>query len=346
MKRMMRAVVIREHGDLDRLEFEERPVPDPLPGEALVEVKACALNHLDTWVRRGVPGHRFPLPIVPGCDIAGVIARPGAGVSHVAAGDEVVLAPGFGCGSCRECAAGADNLCRHYGIFGETRDGGCAEFISVPARNCLKKPANLSFAEAAAMPLVFLTAWHMLTVRARLRAGMTVLVHAAGSGVGSAAIQIARLHGARVLATASSPAKLGKALELGAERAVDYTKEDFLKAVKEWTGKRGVDVAIDHVGEPTIARSVAALAKGGTLVTCGATAGFRLEVDLRLVFFKSLALLGSTMGSLGEVHDVLELAAQGRLRPVLHRTLPLAEVREGHRILKDREVFGKVVVTP
>lgn len=342
----MKAVVIREHGDVERLLLEERAIPEPKPGQVLVRVKACALNHLDTWVRRGVPGHSFPLPIVPGCDVAGVVERAGAGVTHVQPGFETAVAPGFGCGTCENCADGDDHLCRRYGILGETTDGGCAEFVLVPARNVLPKPARLSFAEAAAVPLTFLTAWHMLVARAHVAPGQTVLVQAAGSGVGTAAIQIAKLFGARVIATAGSHAKCERARALGADAAVDYTAGDFVYAVKEFTGKRGVDVAIDHVGEPTIARSIACLAKGGTLVTCGATGGFKLEADLRMIFFKSLSVLGSTMGSLGELHDVLRLVDSGRLAPVVHAVLPLAEIREAHRILGDREVFGKVVVTP
>lgn len=304
------------------------------------------MNHLDTWVRRGVPGHAFPLPIVPGCDVAGVVASVGPGVTNVAVGAEVVVAPGIGCGACEACAHGQDQLCRHYGILGETRDGGCAEFVVVPARNCLPKPTNLAFEEAAAVPLVFLTAWHMLVVRAGLRPGADVLVQAAGSGVGSAAVQIAKLFGARVIATAGSDDKVAKALALGADVGVNYATQDFLKVVKEVTAKRGVDVAIDHVGEPTIARSIAALAKGGAVVTCGATGGFELKTDLRAVFFKSLSILGSTMGSRGELHEILRLVERGRLRPVVHAVLPLAEIREAHRILGDREVFGKVVVIP
>ncbi|MFH0945194.1 MAG: zinc-binding dehydrogenase [Planctomycetota bacterium] len=342
----MKAVVIREHGDLDRLLFEDRAEPEPGPKEVLIRVRACALNHLDTWVRRGVPGHKFPLPLIPGCDVAGVVERLGPGASGVSVGDEVVVAPGFGCGVCEHCAAGDDNLCRHYGIFGETCDGGCAETIRVPDRNCIQKPENLDFFQAAAMPLVFLTAWHMLVERARVLPGMNLLIQAVGSGVGTAALQIAKLHGARVIATAGTDAKLERALEMGADQTVNYKRDDFLKAVKQFTGGQGVDIAIDHVGEPTIGRSIAALRKGGTLVTCGATAGFKLETDLRLIFFKSLSLLGSTMGSLGEVHKVMNLAREGLLKPVIHSVLPMSEIKEAHRLLKDREVFGKVVVHP
>ncbi len=342
----MRAVVIREHGGLDRLNLEERPTPSPAAHEVLVRVRACAMNHLDTWVRRGVPGHKFPLPIVPGCDVSGTIEALGAGVTSVKVGDAVAIAPGIGCGACEPCADGQDSLCRFYGILGETRDGGCAEFVTVPARNCLPKPKNLSFEEAAAVPLVFLTSWHMLVARARVQPGDDVLVHAAGSGVGSASIQIAKLHGARVIATAGSDAKCARARELGADATVNYSTQDFVAAVKEFTNKRGVRIAIDHVGATTITKSLACLSKGGMVVTCGATAGFDLTADLRAIYFKSLAILGSTMGSLGEVHDVLRLVEQSRLKPIVHRVLPLAEIREAHRILGDREVFGKVVVTP
>lgn len=340
----MKAVVVREHGGLDKLLFEERDPPEPGPREVRVAVRACAMNHLDTWVRRGVEGHTFPLPLVPGSDVSGVVDAVGPGVEHVKPGDEIVIAPGLGCGLCERCAAGEDQLCPKYGILGESRDGGCAEFVVVPDRNCLPKPANLSFVEAAAVPLVFLTAWHMLVARAHVAPGMDVLVQAAGSGVGTAAIQIAKLHGARVFATAGRPEKLEKARALGADVVIDYTKEDFLKIVRAETGKAGVDIAIDHVGEATIGRSIAALKKGGALVTCGATSGPKLETDIRLVFFKGLSILGSTMGSLGEVHQVLRLVERGQLRPVIHKVLPFEEIREAHRILGDREVFGKVVV--
>lgn len=345
----MRAIVIREHGDYDRLLEEERPLPEPTAGEVRIAVKACALNHLDTWVRRGVPGHSFPLPIIPGCDAAGVIDAIGPGVPQTAGlaiGSEVFLAPGFGCGTCEHCADGDDPLCRHYGIFGETRDGACTESLCVPARNALLKPKNLSFEEAAAFPLTFLTAWHMLVKRAGLKPGDDVLIQAAGSGVGVASIQIAKLFGARVIATASSAAKCEKAKQLGADHVIEYTTTDFLKAVREITARRGVDIAIDHVGEPTIGKSIQALRKGGSLVTCGATAGFKLETDLRLVFFKSLSILGSTMGSLGELHDIARLMGSGKLKPIVHSVLPLSRIRDAHRLLGDREVFGKVVVTP
>ncbi|MFO0931310.1 MAG: zinc-binding dehydrogenase [Planctomycetota bacterium] len=342
----MRVVRIREHGGLDRLVFEEAPLPVPGPGEVRVAVKAAGINHLDTWVRRGVPGHTFPLPMIPGCDGAGVVDAVGPGVTARKPGERVVIAPGHACGLCPACASGRDHLCRAYGIFGETRDGTCAEAICLPERNVLPIPAALSFEVAAAFPLVYLTAWHMVARRAELRPGETILVHAAGAGVSTAAIQIARLLGAgRVIATTSTPDKARKARALGADDVIDYGREDVLGRVRDLTRKQGVDVVIDHVGATTLPTSLKCLAKGGRLVTCGATSGPKVEVHLNLVFFKSLSILGSTMGPLGEVHELLGHVAAGRLAPVIDAVLPLAQVAEAHRRLEARDVFGKLVLT-
>lgn len=340
----MKAVFIHEHGDESVLSIEQIERPRPAPDEVLVRVQAVGLNHLDLWVRRGIPGVRYPLPLIPGCDLAGVIEEAGESARGLKAGDEIVAAPGVSCGRCAACASGEDNLCRHYGILGENRDGGCAEYAVIPAVNALPRPANLSPREAAAMPLVFLTAWHMLVARAGVRPGETVLVHAAGSGVGSAAIQIARLMGARVIATAGSDAKLEKAKGLGADETVNYETGDWVDTVRRLTGKRGVDIVFEHVGLKTWDGSVRSLAKGGRLVTCGATTGYEVPLNLRMLFFKSLSLLGSTMGSRAEVIKVLALASEGRLRPVLDRVMPLEEIREAHRLLARREQFGKIVL--
>jgi len=342
----MRAVVIEQHGGPEALRILDRPDPEPGPGEARVRVRATALNHLDLWVRKGVPGVRYPLPIIPGCDGSGVVDALGPGVDGIETGSACVLAPGVSCGSCEECARGDDQLCRRYGILGEHRDGTCADFVVVPARNVIAKPANLSFEEAAAIPLVFLTAWHLLTRRANLRPGETVLVHAAGSGVSSAAIQIAVLLGARVFATAGSDAKLEKARELGVEEGINYRTRDFADEVKRLTGRRGVDVIVDHVGEEIWDANIRSLARGGRLVLCGNTSGTRGVTSLPHLFFKSLSLLGSTMGSRSEVHEVLRLMERDELAPVIDRVLPLSEVAEGHRVLEAREAFGKVVLTP
>ncbi len=346
MTRTMRCAVVREHGGLDRVAIEERPVPAPAADQALVRVKATGLNHLDLWVRRGVPGHQFPLPLILGCDFAGVVEEVGSAVRNAKPGDDVCVAPGFSCGTCRRCLAGEDNLCPEYGIFGEMRDGGCADYAVVPAANLVRKPASLAWEQAAAWPLAFLTAWHMLVARCALQPGETVLVHAAGSGVGSAAVQIAKLWNARVIATASTDEKLARAKELGADEIVNYTKVDFAKAVRGLTGKQGVDVVFEHTGAATWEGSVKSLRWGGRLVTCGATSGFDAKFDLRVLFFKQLSFLGSTMGSRAEVHTVLDHIAAGRLRPVVDRVLPLTEVREAHRVMESREQFGKVVLVP
>lgn len=342
----MQALQVRYHGGPEVLEIRDLPTPAIRADEVLLKVHATGMNHLDVWVRKGVEGHTFPLPMILGCDGAGEVVEVGNLVQGISPGDRCTVSPGVSCGSCTECLDGRQQLCRHYGIFGETRDGTAAEFVSVPARNLLPTPEGLSDAEAAAIPLASLTAHHMLVHRAHVRPGLDVLVHAAGSGVSAYAIQIARLHGARVFATASAPAKLERALELGADVAIPYAEEDFGKRIWELTGKRGVDIAIDHVGEATIARSLRTLTRGGTLVTCGATTGPRLEADLRLVFFKNLSILGSTMGGMGEMRRVWDLFARGLLRPVLDRTLPLSLAREAHAAMESREAFGKIVLLP
>jgi len=341
----LRAVVIREHGGPEVLRFEERPVPDPGPRELRIRVRAVGLNHLDLWVRNGIAGHSFPLPIVPGCDVAGVVERLGPGASGVAVGDEVVVAPGVSCGRCSACRAGENALCRTHGILGESRDGGCQEYLVVGDDGCFPKPPGLDFAEAAAVPLTFLTAWHMLKSRAQVQPGERVVVHAAGSGVSVAAIQIATLLGARVLTTAGSDEKCARGLALGAEEAVNYRAADFTAEVRRWTGGRGADVVVDHVGADTFERSLRCLARGGRYVTCGATSGHELKTDFRLLFFKSLSILGSTMGGGHELATVLSLVASGRLRPVVDRVFPLEEIAAAHRHLEAREAFGKVVLT-
>lgn len=342
----MRCVVVREHGGHDCLRIEERAVPSPGPLQVRIKVRAVGVNHLDTWVRRGVPGHTFPLPLVPGSDASGVVDALGAGVVGVKEGDPVVVLPGVSCGACEACQSGADHLCRHYEILGESRDGMSAEFACVPAANVAPVPPGLSFEQAAAICLVFQTAWNMLVRRAELRAGETVLVHAGLSGVGSAAVQIAHLLGAQVLATAGGPEKCARVKTLGAHHVIDYLAKDFVAEVRALTGKAGVHVVCDHVGGATFAGSLKCLARGGRLVTCGATAGADVPLPLRLVFFKSLSVLGSTMGCKGDLRGVLRLFEQGRLRAVLDRILPLAQVGEAHRLLEERRAFGKIVLVP
>lgn len=340
----MRAFRIPEHGPPSVLRIEEVPEPAPAAGEVAMRVRAAGMNHLDLWVRRGVPGHRYPLPMTPGCDAAGVITAIGPGVRGVAVGDEVLAAPGIGCGTCVECLNGRDHLCRFYGILGETRDGACAEILVLPASHVMPRPPRLSPEEGASIPLTLLTAWHMLVARAAVRAGETVLVHAAASGVGVMAIQIARLLGARVLATAGTPPKAALARELGAEETILYREVDFLDEVRRATGKRGVDVVIDHVGVDTWERSVRALAKGGRLVTCGSTSGPSVGLDLRLLFFKGLSLLGSTMGGRGELADAMRFVESGAIRPVLDRVFAMEDLPAAHAYLENRDAVGKVVL--
>jgi len=340
----MRAVVIRRHGGVDCLDLTEVDEP-AAAGRAIVRVRAVALNHLDLWLRRGVEGHTFTLPMIPGSEVSGVVEFVPPGSTGWKAGDEVIVAPGISCGFCEACNSDNDPLCRSYGILGETENGGCAEKISVPVRNLLKKPAFLSFAEAAAIPLDFVTAWHMLVRRARLQSGESVLIQAGGSGVGSAALQIARLHHAGVIiTTVGSPEKVEQARSLGADHVIQYRDTDFVREVRQITNKQGVDVVVEHVGGDTFEGSLRALARGGRVVTCGATSGAEVKVNLRLIFFKLLSILGSTMGSLSELHEIMKEVEAGHLHPVVDRVLPLAAVAEAHRLLEERRLFGKVVL--
>lgn len=342
----MQAVVIREHGGLEKLIFEERAVPEPGPGEVRIAVKAAGINHLDTWVRRGVPGHHFPLPMVPGCDGAGVVDAVGPGVASHEVGQRIVLSPGYVEGDDRFTAEGLDQLSPQYGILGEMRDGTCADFIVVPARCALPLAETISFEQAAAFPLVSITAWNMVVRRAQVQPGDRVLVHAAGSGVSSMAIQIAKLAGAaQVIATTSSEAKAERARALGADEVVDYTSDGWSRTVKKQS-QGGVDVVVDHVGQATFGPSLKVLRRGGRYVFCGATTGPKGDMNLNLVFFKNLAILGSTMGSLGDLHRIVGLVEAGKLTPVLDEVLPLSQVAEAHRRLEAREVFGKLVLTP
>jgi NADPH:quinone reductase-like Zn-dependent oxidoreductase len=342
----MKAILVREHGGLDALEYVDVPDPTPAADQVLVEVKASGVNHLDVWVRRGVPGYTFPLPLIPGNDTAGVVLEVGERVEGIAPGDEVLLAPATSCGRCEACFQGRDHHCRSYKILGEHQNGGWAERIVVPRENVLPKPKDLSFAEAASMPLTFLTAWHMLVGRVGIKPGETVLVQAAGSGVSSAGIQIAKLWGATVIATAGSAAKLERARELGADHLIDYTSEDVAGRVKELTGGRMCEVVFDHVGADSWKASMSSLAWQGRLVTCGATTGPLVKLNLAHLFFKSLSVLGSTMGSKGELVELLRHVEAGRLKPVVDSTLPLSEAREAQRRLEAREVFGKLVLIP
>ena len=340
----MKAILFRQHGGPEVLQYVDVPDPEPKPNEVLVRVRACALNHLDLWVRRGLPNVPIPLPHIPGSDVAGEIARIGAEVTTVRVGQKVVLAPLVSCGKCPACAAGLDNRCRQATNLGYMIDGGCAEFVRAPEVNCLPYPDNLSFEEAAAVPLVFQTAWHMLVDRARLQPGEDVLVLGAGSGVGSAAIQIAKFFGARVIATAGSDAKLEKARQLGADHVINHKTQKIRDEVRRITNKRGVDVVFEHVGTATWDDSLASLALSGRLVTCGNTTGYDAKLDLRFLFSRQLSLLGSYMGVKGELHTIMKLVSGGRLKPIVGRVFPLREAAAAHTYLESGQQFGKVVL--
>jgi NADPH:quinone reductase-like Zn-dependent oxidoreductase len=340
----MKAIVYAEHGGPEVLKYTDAPAPVIGPGEVLVRVRACALNHLDLWLRRGVPSLKIPLPHIPGSDVAGEVARVGAGVTNVKVGERVMLQPGISCGQCEKCLAGEDSLCRDYKILGEMVDGGCAEFVKAPAINCVAIPEGVSLENAAAFPLVSLTAWHMLITRAKLKPAETVLVLAAGSGVGSAAIQIAKASGAWVIATAGSDAKLARARELGADQTINHSTQKIATEVKRLTGRRGVDVVFEHVGEATWNESIRSLVPGGRLVTCGATAGYNGNIDIRYLFTRQIALLGSFMGSKSDLLAALEFLKRGLLKPVIDVVLPLEKCAEAHRRLENREQFGKIVL--
>lgn len=342
----MRAIQFHEHGELDTLRLEDVSEPVPGPGEALVRVRACGVNYLDLRVREGRVGGKVPLPHIPGSEVAGEVAALGEGVSGVSVGQRVAIAPYLFCGRCEYCLAGDEVSCLRGDILGLGGDGGYAEQVVAPAQNLIPLPEELSFEAAAAVSLATLTAWHMLVDRAEIRPGETVLVLAAGGGVGSAAVQIAKLAGARVIATAGSEEKLQKARELGADETVNYREQDFLQEVKRLTGKRGVDVVVEHIGADTWEKSVACLTRGGRLVTCGTTSGTEGKTDLWQLYAKQLKLIGSYGGNRGELRTVLSLVAQGKLKPVIDRVLPLERAAEAQRIMAERRQFGKIILAP
>ncbi len=342
----MKAVMLDEHGDLDVLRYGEFPTPEPREDEVLVKVAAVALNHLDLGVRKGLPGLKLEMPHIPGCDVAGTVAGLGDRVSGLGEGDRIVVNPGLSCGVCEFCVGGEDSLCRTYKILGEHVRGGYAEYVAVPARNVYPLPDDFGFEEAAAFPLVFMTAWRMLMSRAKVRAGEDVLILGVGGGVSSAAVQMAKLAGARVFATSSSDEKLERAAGLGADVLINYAEEDFSKRVWQETGKRGVDVVVDSVGEATWEGSLRALANGGRLVTCGATTGPIGKTNIRIVFWRQLTILGSTMASRSEFEAMMKLVFRRQLIPVVDKVFPLAEAREAQARLEAGAQFGKILLKP
>jgi NADPH:quinone reductase-like Zn-dependent oxidoreductase len=342
----MKALVFHEHGDLEQLVYTDAPEPVVGPHEALVQVKAVALNRLDLWVRKGIPGLRLPLPHIGGADVAGVVAAVGDEVDGTLVGRRVVINPALACGVCEFCIAGQQSLCVDFKIFGEHTPGGLAEYVVAPAANLYAIPDHYPFTQAAAAPLVFQTAWRALISQARLRVGERVLILGAGGGVATAAIQIARLAGAYIYAVTGSAEKEQRALALGADETINYNQTDFAKEIWRRTDRRGVDVVLENVGPATWTSSVRALAKGGRLVTYGATTGRMAETDLNLLYWKQIHLIGSTMASYAEFAEVMRLVFSGRLQPVVDRVLPLSEGREAQRILEAGEQFGKIVLEP
>jgi len=335
---------MHEHGGAEVLKYEEIQDPMAAPGEALVRVRACALNHLDIWTRKGEAGRHIALPHILGNDIAGEVVSLRTPVEGIAPGERVMVSPGTSCGRCAQCLSGEDSSCRNYRILGYQIWGGYAELVRVPVPNLIPLPGHVPFEEAAAFPLVFLTAWRMLVTRARVRVGEDVLVWAAGSGVGTAAIQIAKLHGARVIATAGSPAKLEQARKLGADAVIDHHAQDVVAEVKRLTSRKGADVVVEHVGQATWERSILSLAHRGRLVTCGATTGAAGATELRYLFAKQLSLLGSYMGSKGDLLEATRYYFAHRLKPVVHTVLPLPEARRAHEMMERSEHFGKIVL--
>jgi len=342
----MKAVVFHEHGGPAVLKYEDAPDPKPGRGDVLIEVRATSINHIDIFLRRGMPGVRVPLPKIAGCDASGVIREVGPDVSGLKPGDRVTINPGISCGHCEFCASGFGSQCTTYAMVGEHIDGAYAQLLRVPAHIVLPIPDTLSFEEAAAAPLVFLTAWSMMVGKGDIRPGEDVLILGAGAGVGTAAIQIAKLAGCRVIATASTDEKLARAKELGADILINYKKDEFDKRVRDITNKRGVDVVIDYIGADTWVQSLRSARKGGRVLTCGATTGFAPQTDLRHIFYRQVRVIGSTMGSHKEFMDVMKCIFRGQLKPVIDRVLPLSEASQGHELIENREVFGKIVLTP
>ncbi|MCL4806202.1 MAG: zinc-binding dehydrogenase [Thermoanaerobaculia bacterium] len=341
----MKAAFLSRHGGNDVLSVGELPDPAPGPGEVLVRLSAAALNRLDLFVRDGIPGVPVDFPHVPGADGCGRVEAVGEGVTGLAVGDRVVLQPGLSCGRCEFCRDGERSLCVDYEILGEHRAGTLAERVVVPAANVWKAPAHLTNEEAASFPLAAMTAWRMLVTRAALRPGESALIHGIGGGVSGYALQVARLCGASpVIVTSGSEVKLEAALRMGADVALDYRKVDVGKKVRELTGKRGVDVVVDSVGAATWRASLTAAAKKGRIVTCGATRGPNPEEEIRIIFWKQLSILGSTMGTDAEFRALLHAVGSRQVHPVVDQVFALGEVRSAYARLESGAGFGKVVV--
>ncbi len=342
----MKALYFDKHGELDVVKYGDVPDPEPGPGEVLIRVRACALNFLDVWVRRGWPGLKLEMPHWCGADVAGEIAELGENVSDWQVGQRVVVDPGVNLVEDEYTRRGEDSVSPGYHILGEHRRGGAAEYLTVPESNLAVIPDNIDFPEAAAPLLVGLTAWRMLMHQARLRAGESVLVVGAGGGVNSMAIQIARLAGATVYVVASNTEKSERARELGADVVLDRSQVDWGKEIFKLTSRRGVDVVVDNVGKATITKSMQAVARGGRIVIVGNTSGPQAEIDIRFIFGKQISLIGSTMGSHQDFRDILDLLWAGKIKPVIHRVMPLSEGCDAYKMMEAGEHFGKILLAP
>jgi NADPH:quinone reductase-like Zn-dependent oxidoreductase len=340
----MKAVRIHEFGGPEVLLYEDVPDAKPRKDQVLVRVKACAMNHLDLWVRKGLPG--VNLPHILGSDVAGEIVEVGEYVSGFKPGQRVLLAPMHFCNHCAKCVAGLQNQCPEFTVRGYGVDGGNCELIVAPAVNVIPIPDNMDFNQAASVPLVFLTAWHMLVGLAGIRLGQTVLVLGASSGVGIAAIQIAKLFHARVITTAGDEKKLEKARGLGADHGINHYQQKISEEVKKLTNNEGVDIVVEHVGAATWEQSMKCLKPAGTLVTCGATTGPNASFDLRFLYSRQLSLRGSYMGTMGELYEVLRHVFAGRLKPIVDRTFDLKDIRAAHEYMEKSQMFGKVILNP
>jgi len=340
----MKAIRIHEFGGPEVLRYEDVPDPKLRKDQVLVRARACAMNHLDIWVRKGLPG--IKLPHIPGSDVAGEIVEVGEYVTGFKSGQRVLLAPMHFCNHCRKCVAGLQNQCPEFTVLGNAVDGGDCELIAIAAVNVIPIPDSLDFSQAASVPLVFLTAWHMLVGRAGIRPGQTVLVLGANSGVCIAAIQIAKLLHARVISTAGDERKMQKARELGADYVINHYQQRISEEVRKITNKQGCDIVLEHVGAATWEESMKSLKSAGTLVTCGATSGPQVGIELRFLYSRQLSLLGSYMGTMGELHEVLGHVFAGRLKPLVDRTFPLKEIRAAHEYMERSQMFGKIVLNP
>jgi crotonyl-CoA carboxylase/reductase len=345
----MKAVVFERHGGPEVLRYTDIPEPKAGPTDVVIRVKAAGANYTDIWARRGLPGMSFIFPHVSGSDAAGVVVEVGSAVTGIKVGDEVVVHPSLSCRTCEMCTGGQEVLCREFKIWGfqtGPNDGGHAQYARLPAVNVVPKPRNLSFEEAASLPLVLMTAWRMLATRARVQPGDFVLIWGAAGGLGVMAIQICRLFGARPIAVVSSPEKERRVAELGAEFVINRCRQDVYEEVRRLTNRRGVDIVFEHVGQATFPTSVRCLRWGGTLVTCGATSGFEASTDLRHLWNRQLTFLGSHMATKAELLQALRWVEMGRIRPVLHTVLPLKEVPRGQEMMERNEVIGKIVYVP